>query len=107
MNILVYSFVKGARNPPFTVLKWGDFDILDYETRIKKECQIPKGLLISKSVRIDYFPNGKVHVFNVYKGKLKRFLIEKSITAEDAKKYYENCLKAICTQENKNEVPGC
>ena len=77
------KILKDARNPPFIVLKWGDFDILDYETRIKKECQIPKGLLISKAVRIDYFPNGEVHVFNDYKGEFKRFLIEKSITAAD------------------------
>ena len=34
-------------------------------------------------MRIDYFPNGEVHVFNDYKGEFKRFLIEKSITAAD------------------------
>ena len=76
------KILKGARNPPFTVLKWGYFDIFLIMKRLsKKDAKFLTGLPIKKAMRINYFPNGEVHVFNDYKGEFKRFIIEKLITA--------------------------
>ncbi|KAJ8671107.1 hypothetical protein QAD02_002366 [Eretmocerus hayati] len=80
-----YKLVEDARNPPFTVIKESDVRLIDFESVvIEKKC-MPEGLGIRDTVKITYFPNGEVHMFEAYDSTPNRFIIDHKVTLDDLK----------------------
>lgn len=77
------EIIKSARNPPFTIINENDIVVKDFETLIPKQVDVPKELRISEAVKIIYYPNGDVSVFNTYDGEPTTYKISSKIKFDD------------------------
>lgn len=63
------------------------YDVKDFETIMKEGAKIPKEVQISKTVKIEYFPDGTVKIYDKYfGGKIVEVKIETPLTISDIRK---------------------
>lgn len=60
--------IESSKKPPFIMVKNEDCPIRDFETPIKDRVKLPKNIMISKAVKITYFPNQTVSTLYDYEG---------------------------------------
>ncbi|KAJ8674915.1 hypothetical protein QAD02_010701 [Eretmocerus hayati] len=78
-----YKLVEEARNPPFTIIKEGDIRIADFESVMEKKGNMSKDLHIRDAVKISYFPNGLVQIFDEYDGASRDYRLELGVSLDD------------------------
>ena len=78
-----YQLIENARDPPFIIIKDSEIIVKDFETLIPKKVDIPKNLHIRDAVRLIYFPNGHVNVFNNYNEIPNGHIISSAIEFDD------------------------
>lgn len=74
------EMIENCRKSPFIVIKQHECKILDFELQLKENCPIPKDLKISKAVKIVYYPNGQVNLFEKYDNHHAEYLIRSDMT---------------------------
>ena len=80
------SLVRDSRSNPFTFIGKEGYSVKDFETLIKQNVKMPKEFQISKAVKISYFPNGQVQVYNEYNGTPFEYSIESTIKFDNLEK---------------------
>ena len=73
------NLVRDSRYNPFAIVGKEEYSIKDFETLIKQHVKMPKEFQISKTVKINYFRNGQIQVYNEYNGRPFEYLIASTI----------------------------
>ncbi|KAL1487701.1 hypothetical protein ABEB36_015608 [Hypothenemus hampei] len=99
------KIIRDSREPPFEIVKVKNGDVSDYD-KLLKNCKVPKGLQISKAVKIDYFPNGEIVLHENYDGLKKTLKIDKNIDFKGMLDIATPCNLLGLRKEKKKDVEG-
>lgn len=78
-----YNLVKKSKTPNFTVIKESDVILQNFKLLIPEKINIPKNVHISDAVKICYYPNGYVNIYNDYHEEPRDFLLDSTLTFDD------------------------
>ena len=72
------DIIKFSKNPSFIMVSQKDCSIKNFESVLQDCVNLPKNFMISKTVKIAYFPDGTISVFREYDGQKEEFRVTES-----------------------------
>lgn len=76
------EMIETAKKIPFIMVSEKDCPIRDFETEMKDRVQLPKNMMISKAVKITYYPNQTVSLMYDYDGPGVEFKLTENETCD-------------------------
>lgn len=62
----IIKIIRNSRNPSFIIVKDTDMSIKNFKEIIPDKLKLLRAINISEFIKIEYFANGQVAVYNIY-----------------------------------------